>query len=116
MLNDDLKITGNAGNREEANEVENSSEAAQVKSFRKTCQILGIRIFTILSARRALLYLVFFLLLFLHFSTISTFKGQVRGTCQYVPLDPSRPLLDPSRPLQTPPDPSRPLQTPPDPS
>ena len=47
MLNDDLKITGNAGNREEANEVENSSEAAQVKSFRKTCQILGIRIFTI---------------------------------------------------------------------
>ena len=47
MLNDDLKITGNAGNREEANEVEKSSQAAQVKSFRKTCQILGFRIFTI---------------------------------------------------------------------
>ena len=42
------RITGNAGNRE-ANEVENFSEA-QVKSFeKKTCQILGIRIFTIFS-------------------------------------------------------------------
>ena len=41
------RITGNAGNRE-ANEVENFSEA-QVKSFEKTCQILGIRIFTIFS-------------------------------------------------------------------
>ena len=44
-----------------------------------------------LSARRALLYLLFFFL-FLHFPTISTFKGQIRGTCQYVPLSP----LDPS--------------------